>query len=172
MKISIQAPGLLLLAAALATAHAQALPGPAQPPQPTTLSPAATGRAIGDTDGQDAVAAATEATDHWLAIVDAGKFADSWQSTAKVFKLAITESAWAGDLDSIRGKLGKATMRELKTAQFSTTLRGAPSTGEYVTISYLTKFANAPLALETLVVSKESDGEWRIAGYNIGKAPE
>ena len=89
-----------------------------------------------------------------------------------MIKLAISESDWVGDLDSIRGKLGKTTMRELKTAQFSTTLRGAPSTGEYVTISYLTKFANAPLAMETLVVSKEADGEWRIAGYNIGKAPE
>jgi Protein of unknown function (DUF4019) len=172
MKISIQAPAILLLAAALATAHAQAVPAPSQPSQPATVSPAATGRAIGDSVDQDAVTAATEATDHWLAIVDSGKFGDSWQGTAKVFKLAVTESDWANDLDSIRGKLGKATMRELKTAQFSTTLRGAPSTGEYVTISYLTKFANAPLAMETLVVSKEADGEWRIAGYNIGKAPE
>jgi Protein of unknown function (DUF4019) len=172
MKIPIQVPAFLLLAAALATAHAQALPAPSQPSQPATLSPAATGRAIGDNAAPDPVAAATEATDHWLAIVDAGKFADSWQNTAKVFKLAVSESEWAGDLDSIRGKLGKATMRELKTAQFSTTVRGAPSTGEYVTLSYLTKFANAPLAMETLVVSKESDGEWRIAGYNIGKAPE
>ena len=39
-------------------------------------------------------------------------------------------------------------------------------------MTYLTKFANAPLATETLIVSKESDGEWRIAGYNVGKAPE
>ncbi len=169
MKISIQGPALLLLTAALATAHAQALPTPAQP---SALSPAATGRAIGDKVDQDAVKAATEATDHWLAVVDAGKFADSWQSTAQVFKLGVKESDWAGDLDAIRGKLGKTTMRELKTAQFSTTLRGAPLSGEYVTISYLTKFANAPLALETLVVSKEADGEWRIAGYNIDKAPE
>ena len=70
------------------------------------------------------------------------------------------------------GKVGKATMRELKTAQFSTTVRGAPLTGEYVTISYLTKFASAPLATETLIVSKEADGVWRIAGYNIAKAPD
>ena len=42
----------------------------------------------------------------------------------------------------------------------------------YVTISYLTKFASAPLATETLIVSKEADGVWRIAGYNIAKAPD
>ncbi len=160
---------MFLFAGALAVVHAQALPAAAQQ---TTITPGATGRAIGDSQDQDAVTAATEATDHWLAIVDAGKFADSWKNTADVFKLGVTETQWVVDLNSIRSKVGKTTMRELKTAQFSTTLRGAPLTGEYVTISYLTKFADAPLAMETLVVSKEKDGEWRIAGYNIGKAPD
>ena len=100
--------------------------------------------------------AATEATNHWLAIVDAGNFADSWKNTAQVIKLGVTETDWVVDLDAIRGKVGKTTMRELKTAEFSTTVRGAPSTGEYVTILYLTKFANAPLAMETLVVTQGS----------------
>jgi Protein of unknown function (DUF4019) len=169
MKPVIHVPCALLLASVLATLHAQALPAPAQQ---TTLSPAATERAIGDPAAQDAVTAATEATNHWLAIVDAGKFADSWKDTASVIKLGVTETEWVVDLDAIRGRVGKTTMRELKSAQFSTTVRGAASTGEYVTLSYLTKFALAPLAMETLVVSKEADGEWRIAGYNIGKAPE
>jgi hypothetical protein len=169
MKLSIHAPHALLLVGVLATVHAQALSIVAQQ---TILSPAATEHAIGDPVNQDAVSAATEATNHWLAIVDAGKFADSWKNSAEVFKLGIAETEWVVDLDAIRAKLGKTTMRELKTAQFSTTLRGAPLTGQYVTISYLTKFALAPLAMETLVVSKEADGEWRIAGYNIGKAPD
>ena len=157
------------LFSAMVNLHAQALPTPAQP---SIISPAATGRAIGDVVDQDAVTAATDATNHWLAIVDAGNLADSWKNTAQVIKTGVTETDWVVDLNAIRGKVGKATMRELKSAQFSTTLRGAPLTGEYVTILYLTKFANAPLAMETLVVTKEADGEWRIAGYNIAKAPE
>jgi hypothetical protein len=169
MKISIRAACVLVSAGALAAVHAQALPAVAQQ---TTLSPEATERAIGDPVNQDAVKAATEATNRWLAIVDAGNLADSWKDTAQVIKLGVTETDWVVDLNAIRGKLGKTTMRELKAAQFSTTIRGAPSTGEYVTISYLTKFANMPLATETLVVSKEADGAWRIAGYNIGKAPD
>ena len=169
MKISIPAPLAMLLAGTLASVNALALPTIAQQ---TTIGPAATGRAIGDIAEHDAVTAATEATDHWLAIVDAGRFADSWKDTAGVFKLGVTETEWVTELEAIRGRLGKTTMRELKTAQFSTTVRGAPLTGEYVTISYLTKFANAPIAAETLIVSKETDGEWRIAGYNIGKAPD
>jgi len=133
---------------------------------------AATGRAIGDPVAPDPVSAATLASDHFLAVIDAGNFGESWKGAAEVFKLGVSQADWITDLEAIHAKLGKTTMRELKTTQFSTTLRGAPATGEYVTVSYLTKFANAPLATETLIVSKEADGEWRIAGYNIGKAPE
>ncbi len=133
---------------------------------------AATGRAIGDPVEPDAVSAATLASDHFLAVIDAGNFGESWKGAAEVFKLGVSQADWISDLEAIHAKLGKTTMRELKSTQFSTKLRGAPSTGEYVTVSYLTKFANAPLATETLIVSKEADGEWRIAGYNIGKAPE
>ncbi len=158
----------LLFAVALAAAHADALTMMAQQ---TGLGAAATGRAIGDSVETDAVTAATDATNRWLAAVDAGKFAESWTSAAEVFKLGVKENDWVVDLDSIRSKLGKTVIRELKTARFSTTVRGAPLTGEYVTMSYLTKFAFAPLATETLIVSKEQDGEWRIAGYNIVKAP-
>jgi Protein of unknown function (DUF4019) len=158
----------LLCAAALATAHAEARTLMAQQ---TGVGAAATSRAIGDNVEPDAVTAATDAANRWLVAVDAGKFAESWTSAAEVFKLGVKENDWVVDLDAIRSKLGKTVIRELKTARFSTTVRGAPLTGEYVTITYLTKFAFAPLATETLVVSKEPDGEWRIAGYNIVKAP-
>jgi hypothetical protein len=169
MNRLILASSLSLLFGAMVNLHAQALPTPAQP---STVTPAATGRAIGEVVDQDAVTAATEATNHWLAIVDAGNLADSWKNTAQVIKTGVSETDWVVDLNAIRGKVGKTTMRELKSAEFSTTIRCAPLTGEYVTILYLTKFANAPLAMETLVVTKEADGEWRIAGYNIAKAPE
>jgi len=133
---------------------------------------AATGRAIGDPTTPDAVSAATLASDHWLAVLDAGNFGESWKGAAEVFRLGVSQADWISELEGMHEKLGKTTMREMKSAQFSTTLRGAPSTGEYVTVSYLTKFANAPIATETLIVSKEADGEWRIAGYNISKAPD
>ena len=134
--------------------------------------PAETGRAIGDPDIANAASAATRASEQWLALVDAGKFGESWNGAASVFKLGVTEPQWVGELEAMHSKLGKTTMRELKAAQFSTTIRGAPRTGEYVTVSYLTKFANAPIATETLIVSKEADGEWRIAGYNVDRAPD
>ena len=119
-----------------------------------------------------AITAATAASEKWLNAVDTDNLLATWQEAAEVFKLGVKQAEWVTDLEAIRTQLGKATMRQLKTAQYSTTLRGAPARGDYVTITFLTKFANAPLAAETLLVSKEADGVWRIAGYNIGKAPE
>ena len=157
MKPLLRWPGILALAAALAGTPATA----ADPPAPDSADPVS----------RSAVVDATRATDQWLAAIDAGKFADSWKDAAEVFKLGVTQDEWTGDLTTMRGQLGQTTMRELKSAQYSTRLRGAPATGQYVTVTYLTKFANALLAVETLVVSKEGDGEWRIAGYRIGNAP-
>ena len=152
-------PGILALAAALAGMPA----GAADPPAPDS--------ADADAVSRTAAVDATRATDQWLAAIDAAKFADSWKDAAEVFKLGVTQDEWISDLTTMRGQLGQTKMRELKSAQYSTRLRGAPTTGQYVTVTYLTKFANALLAIETLVVSKEGDGEWRIAGYHIGNAP-
>src|SRR5271169_2958236 len=159
MKRLQRQSGILVLAGALAWMPA----GAADPPAPESA----------DTDavGASAVVEATRATDQWLAAIDAGRFAESWKDAAEVFRLGSTEADWIGDLAAIRAQLGQTATRELKSARYSSRLRGAAATGQYVTVTYLTKFANAPLAMEALVVSRERDGEWRISGYYIGSAP-
>ena len=57
-------------------------------------------------------------------------------------------------------------MRERKSATYSKTLRGAP-TGDYVTVTYLTKFEKTQLVEETLAVAKDAIGQWHVAGYDI-----
>ena len=161
-----------LMVASLTTSSAYAALAPvtigplAQAPAPAAAPLAA------DRENAAAITAATTATEKWLNAIDTGNLLATWQEAAEVFKLGVKQADWVADLEGIHAQLGKSTMRELKTAQYSTTLRGAPTRGDYVTLTYLTKFANAPLASETLIVSKEPDGVWRIAGYNIGKAPE
>src|SRR2546427_1107176 len=118
-----------------------------------------------------AVASATQESDKWLAQLDAGKFAESWSEAAGVFKAAVTQADWAEQLTQMHQALGKTTIRKLRSADYSKTLRGAPS-GQYVTVNYLTQVEKAPPAIETIAVAKDPDGQWRIAGYNITRAPE
>ena len=118
-----------------------------------------------------AVADATTESNKWLAAVDAGRYAETWADAATVFKEGAAQGDWIAQLTNIHETLGKAVIRKLESADYSRTLRGAP-TGDYVTIIYLTQFERAQIALETLALTKEPDGHWRVAGYNIGRAPD
>jgi hypothetical protein len=117
-----------------------------------------------------AVTPATREAEQWLKLLDAGRFEDSWNDAADVFRQGVTRDEWVAQLGAMRGLLGKTVMRELRTTDFSTSVRGGP-TGEYVTVAYLTQFEKAPPALETIITARGTDGNWHIAGYNIGAPP-
>jgi len=122
------------------------------------------------TDRSSAVTAATEEATHWLATLDEHHFSDSWSAAAAVMKEGRTEKDWVEDIAGSREMLGKTVMRQLRHAEYASSVRGAPE-GSYVTAEYLTQFSKAPPALETLLLTRE-EGRWRIAGYSIGRAPE
>ncbi|HEX8012572.1 MAG TPA: DUF4019 domain-containing protein [Casimicrobiaceae bacterium] len=117
-----------------------------------------------------ALAAATQEATGWLAALDGHRYADSWSEVAAVIREGRTQDDWARDVGTPREAFGSTLMRELKSAEYSTSVRGAPQ-GRYVTATFLTQFTNAPPALETVLVKFE-DERWRIAGYSIQPAPK
>jgi hypothetical protein len=158
----------------VAPAAAQGAPPPAAPKAqpaavPTPPAPAAASAAEPN-DASAAVAgmiaAAGAEADHWLDLIDHGKFDESWMATAVVLQETITQKEWSADLAARRPKLGRTIMRERKSATYSKTLRGAP-TGDYVTVTYLTKFEKTQLVEETLAVARDAIGQWHVAGYDI-----
>ena len=112
------------------------------------------------------VAAAAAESDRWLDLIDRGRYADSWVAAAAVLQEGIPEKQWTSDLAARQPKVGRTIMRERKSESYSKTLRGAP-TGDYVVVTYLTKFEKIPLAEETVAVAKDAIGQWRVAGYDI-----
>ena len=105
------------------------------------------------------------AAKQWLKIVDAGKYAESWQKSDSLFKLQLSQSKWDAALKGVRSPLGKANSRSEIAAKKYATLPGAPD-GEYLVIQYQTEFQNKKSAIETLTLSKSS-GEWLPLGYFI-----
>ena len=134
------------------------------PPAPAAASAAEPNDASAAVAGM--IAAAGAEADHWLDLIDHGKFDESWMATAVVLQETITQKEWSADLAARRPKLGRTIMRERKSATYSKTLRGAP-TGDYVTVTYLTKFEKTQLVEETLAVAKDAIGQWHVAGYDI-----
>jgi Protein of unknown function (DUF4019) len=109
---------------------------------------------------------AQHSAESWLALVDSGKYADSWQEAAAMFKAAVTKEKWESMVQPVRDPLGKLLSRKLKSATYTKTLPGAPD-GEYVVIQYDTSFAHKQSAVETITPMLDKDGKWRISGYFI-----
>ena len=109
---------------------------------------------------------AQQSADAWLALVDSGKSADSWQETSQLFKAAVTKEKWQDALRATRDPLGKMLSRKLKSATYKTTMPGAPD-GEYVVIQYESSFEHKQSAVETVTPMLDKDGKWRVSGYYI-----
>jgi hypothetical protein len=111
-------------------------------------------------------AAAQKQADAWLLTVDAGKYPESWDQAAALFKKALTREQWQQAVAGARGPLGKLVSRSVKSKQYTKTLPGAPD-GEYVVIQYESSFENKKSAVETVTPMRDPDGVWRVSGYFI-----
>ena len=110
--------------------------------------------------------AATSAAQAWLALIDDGNYAKSWQEASAFLQGAVTQKAWEDAMESARKPLGKLVSREVKTARSFTALPGAPD-GQYVVMQFETSFANKKSVIETITFMLGKDGQWKSAGYLI-----
>jgi hypothetical protein len=119
------------------------------------------------TDGDaDEKKAGVIAAERWLAIIDEGKYAKSWEEAAEYFKNAVKQEQWIKSLNGVRKPLGKLILRKLKSKVYMTSLSGAPD-GQYVVIQFESSFENKKTAIETVTPMLEKDGNWRVSGYYI-----
>ena len=109
---------------------------------------------------------AQQVSERWLDLVDSADYAASWKAAAAVFQAAVTEEKWAATMKEVREPLGKVGIRKLQSATYTTLLPGVPQ-GDYVMILYETSFEHKPTSQETVIVSREKDKVWRVAGYYI-----
>lgn len=119
---------------------------------------------------------AATAAEKWLALVDASDFGESWNQTSSLFKSgvsdrslfkpAVSKQQWQSSLASVRPQLGRAVTHRLKLKQYAEQLPGEPE-GEYVVLKYEPSFERMKLGTETVILVKDTDGIWRVSGYNI-----
>lgn len=111
-------------------------------------------------------AAAVEAAIAWLALIDEGKYGESWETAALYFKNAITKKKWEQTLTAVRNPLGQLVSRDLSSKTYMQSLPGAPD-GEYVVVQFKTAFENKKSGVETVTPMLDSDGNWHVSGYYI-----
>jgi len=109
---------------------------------------------------------AVEAAKAWVALVDAAKFAESWDAAGAMFRERVAREEWVKMLQVNRTPLGKVVSRALKSKQYNTSLPGVPD-GSYVVTQFDTSFESKKAAVETVTMVLEKDGAWRMVGYFI-----
>ena len=117
-------------------------------------------------DGPDWQDAARKAALVWLALIDDGKYRESWEQAAFLFKSKISRHCWVDTVRSTLVPLGKVRSRSFLGAAYETELPGAPD-GRYVVIRYQAAFEHRESAVETVTPMLEHDGIWRVSGYFI-----
>ena len=124
------------------------------------------------TDNQDNLThaedeqAAIQIAETWLALIDEGKYEESWDESSSMFKNSVTKEQWVETMRINRPPLGKVLQRKVKTKSYETNVPGKPDR-EHVAIQFQTKFENKAIGIETITPAKDSDGVWRVWGYFI-----
>ena len=149
-------PALLIAGAALMSLVLGLLAFVAMPQTAPAPVPATT--ATGDATDAQVVAAARQ----WLALLDQGRWDESWAATARSFRTLNTAQVWATASLKVRAPLGAMVSRTLLSQEDLP----APPHG-YEVVKFRTRFANAD-AVETVSLDRE-DGVWRVVGVTIGQ---
>jgi len=117
-------------------------------------------------EAADQKSAAQKSAEQWLALVDTGKYAESWKTAAGYFQTAVPQDQWEHTIAAVRGPLGDLVSRKLKSAYYTKSLPSVPD-GEYVVLQFDTSFANKKTAVETVTPMLDADGTWKVSGYYI-----
>jgi hypothetical protein len=131
----------------------------------SALSLAGLGRAL-RARSSAAEVEAQRAADGWLDLVDQGKFVESWDAAAPLFKTALTQKQWRAALNAARSPLARPLSRTVRAKRVVTPLAGELR-GQYVVIDYASIYEGGRQATETVTPMLDADGQWRIASYFI-----
>jgi D-alanyl-D-alanine carboxypeptidase len=100
-------------------------------------------------------------TESWLKLVDAGKYAESWEELSAELKARYAKEKWQSALQPLTGKTGKIKARKLKGLQYS------DPEAQTIAAEFESSFTKIATASEIVILKLEADGKWRVASYSI-----
>jgi hypothetical protein len=118
---------------------------------------------LNETPDTDQAEKATVVAMEFLRLVDADKYAESWQMSAGLMKERVAEKDWVEKLTKARTLSGPLVERKEKDSSYSTTAVDSPD-GEYISLIFESRFQRAESVDEYITVMLD-DGHWKVAGY-------
>jgi hypothetical protein len=112
---------------------------------------------------QKAEGQATDSARAWLALVDAGKYADAWTAAGADLRSGQTADKWTASIKPMREPLGAATFRHPAGVVMQTSASG---THDSALVFFTTTFAQKAEASEKLTM-KMVGGDWKVTSYTV-----
>lgn len=117
-------------------------------------------------DPRMAVVALSQA---WLQEIDGGRFQQSYDRSGTWFHHLCTPEEWASWMTKRSLNSGKCTQRQqVKEVRFETEPSGKTA-GEWAYVEFASSFEKRGDSTELVVLKKEADGTWKVAGYAMGE---
>lgn len=123
------------------------------------------------TESSQAIRAAVTAAEAWLDMIDGGRYETARDSAGEELRDVVTVAAWERRISSVRQGIGALHDRSVGTTEQTDSLPGGDE-GEYVVVTFDSSFGVLAEAVETVIVSRQDDGEWRPIGYFVRPAEE
>jgi hypothetical protein len=102
----------------------------------------------------------------FLFLVDTEEYLQSWETTSSALKNILSRDAWHEQIAEIRSRLGPIIGREQQDISYTRYSQDVPE-GEYVVLTFLSRFQDRAHATETLTLKLGTDKIWRVAGYYV-----
>lgn len=102
----------------------------------------------------------------WLHHIDRLDWDKSWTEASSFFQQHLPRDKWERILMTTRAPIGAALTRRHTVTQYASHLPGIPD-GTYAILQFHSTFKGKESTVETVVFSKESDGQWRALGYSM-----
>lgn len=102
----------------------------------------------------------------WLALVDYKKYSQSWNQSSVLFRESVSKSKWIGAVASVRKQVGALRTRTMKSEAYTNVIPGHIQ-GDYFVIRYGTVYALQGKSTETITLTREASGGWKVIGYFI-----
>lgn len=98
----------------------------------------------------------------WLALVDQGRWEESYKETGKAFQELNTLQLWIKTSELLRVPMGRLISRDFVSEQYVP----APPYG-YEMLKFHSSYANRAKVMETVTLNLDDHGHWRVVGVTV-----
>ncbi|MGH8026551.1 MAG: DUF4019 domain-containing protein [Pseudoxanthomonas sp.] len=152
---------------ALAQQAAQPAPRPAAQPAPRQAAPQLTAEQQAELARQNANM--SKAAAQVIGMIDQNKTGEVWDGASTVAKATVGKDEFIKQITQDRRNLGAISSRtQTGVNRNAYPAGGAVPAGNYISVSYATRFANMAQPVRELVsFHLDSDNVWRVSGYTV-----